>query len=97
MISTKKAVELWIKAAGFCPMVAKVENWSPVKGFPGYCAARDARWVVVVEFAGFGDDREFKGEYDSREDAERAARAVNGWLTRWCSKFGHAYKMGTAA
>ena len=87
MSRIERSVKGWVKSGCGMPVVATVQNWSPVKHLPGYCHARDARWVVVVKYADFGCQDLYYGEFDSRKEAERSARAVNGWITRYYNKY----------
>jgi hypothetical protein len=67
----------WLKSGCGLPTVARVHNWG--------CTGCD-RWVVVVHFWGHGNTEDYRGEFDSRQEAERAARAINGSLTRIANK-----------
>jgi hypothetical protein len=93
MSRIEQAVRGWIRSGCGNPVVAVVENWSPVKNFPGYIPALHARHVVVVKYAAARcDEHLYYGEFDSYKAAERSARAVNGWISRYDKKYA-----GTAA
>jgi hypothetical protein len=66
----------WLKF-GCVPTVARVHNL----GCQG-CS----RWVVLVHYWGLGDSEDYRGEFDTRRQAERSARAINAAITRTVNK-----------
>ena len=90
MSQLERSVKGWIESGCGMPVVAVVEDWSPVKSFPGYNPRRDGRPVVFIKYAGHMCEGMFYGEFDTPEAAQRSANAVNGWITRYNDK--HAQK-----
>jgi hypothetical protein len=67
-----QSVAGWVRF-GFCPIELRAADW----GVPG-CVRR----VLVATHCGHGDQDLFLGEYDSREELDRARRAYRGVITR---------------
>lgn len=71
------SVKGWVRY-GFCPIEIQIRR----EGMPGY----GQRLTLVATFCGRGDQDLYLGEYDNREQLDRARRAFAAVITRTWNK-----------